>query len=277
MEIPRWNQAVNLSWLLLCQAWGSLKPAVACSRGFRRLFSMSQAQPFVWKNSLGGPVSRVGQSLGISKAGQTVLARLMETQIWHQLTHSVGGRFRKRTLPSACFDARHFNFSLYTTGAFQAATLVLELRGSEYEKVGLCVGFLRRTAWCSRSFFHWLTPCWFLQPEMGTYPTGTGTLGWRAGLLTPVISLPNFYPPHVGVGPALSTSASLLSVWMDVVSLILYLSDFHSNRFHSCQTSIQLDFWWFWVMVVVILLWLWEEASHVCLCCHLDWNSGHNS
>ena len=30
-------------------------------------------------------------------------------------------------------DGRHFSFSLYTTGAFQAATLVLELRGSKSE------------------------------------------------------------------------------------------------------------------------------------------------
>ena len=29
------------------------------------------------------------ESLGISKAGQTVLARLMESQIWHQLAGSV--------------------------------------------------------------------------------------------------------------------------------------------------------------------------------------------
>ena len=39
------------------------------------------------------------------------------------------------------------------------------------------------------------------------------------GLLTPEISLPNFYPPHVDVGPARSASLPL-PVWMDVVSLI---------------------------------------------------------
>ena len=40
------------------------------------------------------------------------------------------------------------------------------------------------------------------------------------GLLTPDISLPNFYPPHVDVGPAHSASQLLLPVWMGVVSLI---------------------------------------------------------
>ena len=48
---------------------------------------------------------------------------------------SVWGGFRKGTVASAHLDARHFSFSLYATGAFQAATLLLELRGSESEWV----------------------------------------------------------------------------------------------------------------------------------------------
>ena len=69
------------------------------------------------------------ETLGISKVGQKVLARLMESQIWHKLEGSVGGRFSKGTKTSACLDARNFSFSLYPTGAFQAANLVLELKG----------------------------------------------------------------------------------------------------------------------------------------------------
>ena len=34
--------------------------------------------------------------LGISKVGQIVLARLMESQIWHQLASSVVGTVQKR-------------------------------------------------------------------------------------------------------------------------------------------------------------------------------------
>ena len=45
--------------------------------------------------------------------------------------------------------------------------------------------------------------------------------GVGLGLLTPKISLPNFYPPQVGEGPFHSTYAPLLSVWMGAVSLIL--------------------------------------------------------
>ena len=62
------------------------------------------------------------ESLEISKVGQTVFARLMESQILHQLAGSVEGRFRKGTMVSAHLDARYFGFSLYTTGDFQAAT-----------------------------------------------------------------------------------------------------------------------------------------------------------
>ena len=52
-------------------------------------------------------MSRV-EPLGLSKAGQTLLARLMESQIWHQLASSVGRGFSKGTTDSSCPDARHF-------------------------------------------------------------------------------------------------------------------------------------------------------------------------
>ena len=63
-----------------------------------------------------------------------------------------------------------------------------------------------------------------LKPEVvGSYLLGTGTLGWgprvRLGLLTPEISLLNFYPPHMDVVPAHSTSLPLLAAWIDLVSL----------------------------------------------------------
>ena len=79
-----------------------------------------------WAHKLSGV-----ESLGNSKAGQTAFARLMESQIWHQLAGCVGGGFGKRTMASAHLDARDFSFSQYATGAFQAATLVLEVRQSE--------------------------------------------------------------------------------------------------------------------------------------------------
>ena len=62
-----------------------------------------------------------------------------------QLCGSVRGGLRRGTMASAhlmsgrklsprsCLDGKHFHSSLYAIGAFQAATLVLELRGSESE------------------------------------------------------------------------------------------------------------------------------------------------
>ena len=80
---------------------------------------MSQDQSFIWESSFGWAHKLGGaESLGISKVDQTVLARLMESQIWHQLTGSVGGGFRKGTMTSAHLDARYFSFSQYATGAF---------------------------------------------------------------------------------------------------------------------------------------------------------------
>ena len=90
--------------------------------------AIHMAKQLGWAHDLGEM-----ESLGISKTGQTVLSRLTESQIWHQLAGSVGGKFRKETMDSVCIDARYFSFSLYTTGAFQAATPVLELRESESE------------------------------------------------------------------------------------------------------------------------------------------------
>ena len=39
----------------------------------------------------------------------------------------------RKLSPSSHPDARHFSSSLYAFSAFQAASLVLDLRGSEYE------------------------------------------------------------------------------------------------------------------------------------------------
>ena len=89
---------------------------------------MNDDQPFIWKSSLGGV-----ESLGVSKSSQTVLDKFsdMAPACWPH--GSVGGGLRKETVASAHLDTRHFSFSLYATGALQAATLVLELRGSESE------------------------------------------------------------------------------------------------------------------------------------------------
>ena len=49
-----------------------------------------------WAQKLGG-----AQSLGISKVGQTVFARMMGSQIWHQGARGVWEGFCKGTMASA--------------------------------------------------------------------------------------------------------------------------------------------------------------------------------
>ena len=110
-----------------------------------------------------------------------------------QLCGSVGGGFRKGTMASAHLDDRHFSFSLYATGDFQAATLVLKLIRSESEK-SLC-GFFKRNflrlqeflpptqsllffaiPTCARSFGNLI----FLALESCT---GGPSVGWDSSLL----------------------------------------------------------------------------------------------
>ena len=69
--------------------------------------------------------------------GHMLLARLMESQIWHptgSVALSAFAFLSGRKLSSSSYlDASHFSYSLYATGAFKAATSVLELRGIEAE------------------------------------------------------------------------------------------------------------------------------------------------
>ena len=83
-----------------------------------------------WSCKLGGT-----ESPGISRAGKTMLVRLMESRIWPQLAGSVGGVFR-RTMVSAHLDARHFcllHFLPIYHWCLQTGTLVLKLIGNESE------------------------------------------------------------------------------------------------------------------------------------------------
>ena len=111
LDVPRGNHTVNLGWLLPVLGLG-LTEASCCL--FERISEVLKHQPrptihmekqLGWNHKLGGEAS-----LGIYKAGQTVLARLMESQIWHQLASSLGQRFRKGTLASACLGEQTLPF-----------------------------------------------------------------------------------------------------------------------------------------------------------------------
>ena len=131
------------------------------------------------------------------------------------------------------------------------------------------VGSLRGTAWGSRSFFHWLNPLWFLQPEfMVTYLPGTGTLGWGSwcGAGTPCsqdIPPKSLSTTHICGTSLFCISACLISLdgcgFFNSVVVRL--------PFNSISDGSE---WWLFYNWVVILMWLCKEASLVYLCCHLD-------
>ena len=85
-EIPRLIQAVKLNWLLLVPSLELIEASqVACLRGFRKLSSShSYGKAALGAHKFGG-----AESLGISKADQTALTRLMVSQVWHQPASSV--------------------------------------------------------------------------------------------------------------------------------------------------------------------------------------------
>ena len=183
-----------------------------------------------WAHKLGR-----AESLGISKVGQTVLAWLMESQIWHQLSGSVGGGFSKRQWP---LFLPTYDWCLSNCHPGAGAQ-------REWVWVGKSVcGSLRGTVWGSSSFFYRLNPHWFSQPEVvRIYLSVTGTLGRGAwcGSGTPCSwdIPPEFSSTWVWGQPVSCLCPSYQSGWMWFL------------QFHSCQTSIQLDFWCSWVMVVL--------------------------
>ena len=115
------------------------------------------------------------------------------------------------------------------------------------------------------------SPC-CLQPEdVGTYLSGTVTLGWRAwcGAGTPRShDIPTeFLSATRGCRTSLfpvSASPTSLDGWGLFNSTVVRLP------FNSISDGSE---WWLFYILVVIVMRLCEEVSHVCLCCHLDWKS----
>ena len=81
---------------------------------------------------------------------------------------------------------------------------------------------------------------WHWNPGLGGTWCGAGTPHSSVGDLFSLDMPLDFQPPHVGVGPASSTSLPLLTVWMCLLLCIL-----------SCKTSVELEFRQFWMLVVM--------------------------
>ena len=82
------------------------------------------------KSCLGGPISWVYTQVGWDgvsgdlQGGSNSVSQVDGVSDMAPACCLCGGGFAKGTTASAHLDARHFSSSLYTTGAFQAATPV---------------------------------------------------------------------------------------------------------------------------------------------------------
>ena len=151
-----------------------------------------------WAWKLGGVGSQV-----FTRAGQKVLAKLMEYQIWWLPAGSVGERVHQRNnslcqhfcLRESCLPpalALMPNYSVppsyvspcvspHVSSDFQAAAPALELRGTESKLVHAWALWEELPGIPETLLSLTLNPHWFLHPEvMGTSLSGTGTLGWGA-------------------------------------------------------------------------------------------------
>ena len=133
-------------------------------------------------------------------------------------------------------------------------------------------GFFNGNTWDSRSFFHWLNPCKLLQPNiMGTYLSGTGSLGWGARCGAGVPCSQNVPPQFLPTTRVCGTSPFCFSVPPTIVNGCGFFNSIVvSLPFNSILDSSE---WRLFYSVAAILMWLCKEVSHVYLCCHLDWMS----
>ena len=110
LEVPRRCPAVNQCWLPLVLEMGPLgkmyvapRPDAAYLKDIRKVWSMSQSRTLIWKSHWkqiwwSHKLGRV-ESQGITREWATVLAQLVETQIWHLPASFVGRMLRLKQWP----------------------------------------------------------------------------------------------------------------------------------------------------------------------------------
>ena len=142
-----------------------------------------------WAHKLGGV-----EPLWISKVGLTVLARLMESQLWHQPTSSVGGGL---CLP---WCQTFQSLPVYHWSPSRCCLRAGTQRELVWEGESMC-GFPKMN--CLGLQQH--PPLTQSLLVVGTYLPGTRILGWGPGvglgLLTHEIHFPNFSLHGCGASP----------------------------------------------------------------------------
>ena len=185
------------------------------------------------------------EPLWISKVGHTVLARLMESQIWHQPTYWLcGGRAQQRG-NGLCSPLCQ---TLQSLAVYNWCPSSCHLGAGAHRKwvrvdESMC-GFSKKNGWGLQQP---LPPSQYL---LVSADRSCGELDWNPRLGSLVWVWDPLPPPAPEIIPPEFLSTSL---WGQLVSRLCpsyQCGWMWFLQFHSCQTSIQLDFWCSWVMVI---------------------------
>ena len=231
---------------------------------------MSKNKPLVWN----GPWKQLGWAWKLGRAGPQGVtrwgkqwARLTRSQMWCPPICFLGGGLIKGTMASTSTSVWEKvtlpaltlmpDSSLSPHMPLVPFKLLPQLWSSEVSRNKSMMSSLRGTSSVSLS----LNPHWLLQPEViGTFLPGTGHLGWDPLLLRGYLwswdCPPNFYLPHLSVGPDHSVSpASYQSQWGFFFNSLVV-----GHPFGQIAGSSE---WWWFCNIVVILMWLGKKARTV--------------
>ena len=183
------------------EVWGFLKLDAACSREFRKIWSISPRQVICMdkpqKTTWVGPKVGWDRVLGNHQSGANGVIQVdgaSDTVPTYQLYGCVEGGLRKNnnglcqhfclgeSSPSALALVLDKSFPSHLS--LMPFNLLPPCCSSEGVSSSLCMESLGGTAWDSRSFcLPSLKSCWFLQPEiMRTYLHGTIPWAWESSV-----------------------------------------------------------------------------------------------
>lgn len=243
-----------------------LRPGASGQHESRQAIWKCHWKQLGWASKLNGAGSQ-----GINRAGWSVWASLMESQIWHPPVGPVGGGLSKETMSFASTSARKRAAPLaLVLMSDNAVPLCISLKllpqcwSSKWViLVSPCVGPLRASAalltptgepqfplvFTAKSYWDFFS--WYQNPGLGEPCEGPGPL------------VPWWWPPQRkyfsqflitswGYDTSSFLSSPLLPIlmWLFIFLVIVLL-----------LSQISESSWWFFCCLAVILTWLWEDTS----------------
>ena len=190
----------------------------------------------------------------------------MESQIWYQLASSVGEGLENGQWPLLTLMSDTSVSPCISLVPFKLLHWCWTQRERVWAGETMC-GLFKGTAWGSSIFFHWHDPYWFCSQKLWelTFLALKPKLG---GLVWCCESSLTLYPSQIFIHHMWVWDQSVLVCapptsldgcgFFNYVVVIL--------PFNSISDGTE---WRLFYILVVISEWLGEEASHVCLHCHL--------